>query len=235
MNCYTSHIFAGMGSIEPVHPEGKINNNSQQSKPLVAYKDNQCHGALVCLSASDYEKVMRSEGVGNGQPDQGYEEVVVEAIPYKNGRQRRPVQAVALRAREHVRLAQDPAPSLRYMEILRQGSTELGLSPCYQKFLQEHPVARASFLTRRIAVCNLVWTATLSFRLKIRVVSKIQSFFLWKVYAPPTSNAIVRIMSEVATIAILLPGALPGSLLLAYMLFTDRLSGMMKSLVESHW
>ena len=32
----------------------------------------------------DYEKIMRSEGVGNGRADQGYEEVVVDAIPYEN-------------------------------------------------------------------------------------------------------------------------------------------------------
>ena len=220
----------GMGSLEPVNPE---ECSKDQSKPLAAYKENQCHGALVRLSASEYEKVMRSEGVGHGRNDQGYEEVVVEAKPYKKGK--RAVQAIALRAREHVRLQNDPAPSLRYMKILREGADELGLSPCYREFLEKHPVAMSSPLTRKIAVFNLIWTVTLSFRLKIRIVSKIQSWFLWKVYAPPTRVFLVRLLSELATIAILLPGAVPGSLLFCYMQLRNSMSPMMKTLVNSHW
>lgn len=220
----------GMGSLEPVNSVGK--DRKGQSKALAAYKENQCHGALVRLSPSEYEKVMRSEGVGNGKNDQGYEEIVVEAKPYKG---KKTVQAVALRAREHVRLKADPAPSLRYMTILREGGNELKLSECYQEFLEKHPVSMPSPLLRKIAVFNLVWTVTLSFRLKIRIVSKIQSWFLWKVYAPPTSLFFVRLLSELATILILLPGAIPGSLLFLYMQLRNRMSPMMQTLVKSHW
>lgn len=220
----------GMGSLEPVNPN---ESNKRRSKPLVAYKENECHGALVRLSASEYEKVMRSEGVGSGRNDQGYEEIVVEAKPYKNSK--RTVQAIALRAREHVRLQNDPAPSLRYMKILKEGADELGLSPCYRDFLESHPVALASALTRRIAVFNLVWTSTVSFRLKIRIVSKIQSWFLWRVYTPPTSIFPVRLFSELATLLILLPGAIPGCLLFFYQKLQNSMSPMMKSLVNSHW
>jgi hypothetical protein len=128
----------GMGSLEPV-----VDKEKNGHKPLKQYKDgDECHGALVRLSPEDYEKVMRSEGVGSGNPNQGYEEVVVTAIPYN--KMKRPVQAVALRARDHVRLSFDPAPSLRYMKILRQGAEELGIKPCYREYLEEHPVAMAS-------------------------------------------------------------------------------------------
>lgn len=221
----------GMGSLEPVNDDS---DGSDQSKPLVAYEKNQCHGSLVRLSAKDYEKLMRSEGVGNGRPDQGYEEVVVKAMPYKKGKA--PVQAIALRAREHVRLKQDPAPSQRYMQILRQGADELGLDARYKEFLQRHPVAENSPLTRRIAVCNLVWTAMISFRLKVRAVSKVQSWLLWRVYVPPTTNFLAQAVGELATAGILLPGAIPGScLLLFHTLFGKGMSPMMKSMVDSHW
>jgi hypothetical protein len=228
----------GMGSLEPMAVDNDTSNtrntldSTSTSKPLIAYKESECHGALVRLSAQDYEKVMRSEGVGSGRQDQGYEEVVVTAVPYKGGR---PVQAVALRAREHVRLSFDPAPSQRYMDILRQGAKELGLAPCYQEFLTSHPVAEVSAVTRRIAVCNLVLTSKLSFQLKIRIVSKVQSWLLWRVYVPPTANMIPKVLSEVATAAILLPGAIPGSLLLLHMRLTNSTSKMMKTLIDSHW
>ena len=229
----------GMGSLEPMTVDSDTSNthntldsSTSTSKPLIAYKESECHGALVRLSAQDYEKVMRSEGVGSGSQDQGYEEVVITAVPYKGGR---PVQAVALRAREHVRLSFDPAPSQRYMDILRQGAQELGLAPCYQEFLRSHPVAEVSAVTRRIAICNLILTAKLSFQLKIRIVSKVQSWLLWRVYVPPTANRIPKVLSELATAAILLPGAIPGSLLLIHMRFTNSTSKMMKTLIDSHW
>ena len=130
----------GMGSLEPVE---------SSNKALLKYKANECHGALVKLSAQNYERVMRSEGVGTGSAQQGYDEVVVTAIPYN--RWRKPVQAVALRARSHVRLSQDPCPSRRYMKILRQGAQELGLKEEYQHFLRDHPVQEVSVWLRRIA------------------------------------------------------------------------------------
>jgi hypothetical protein len=249
----------GMGSLEPIatttttttttstsHGTNNfydVDHDNKNSKPLMAYKEPECHGALVKLSAKDYERVMRSEGVPG--PNQGYEEVVVEAVPYTYSqparflsRQRRcPVQAVALRAREHVRLSHDPAPSQRYMSILQKGAQELGLVPCYQDFLQQHPVAQSWLLTRRIAILNLIFTSKLSFQYKIRSISKLQSWWLWKVYVPPTiNNRLVRIVHELATMLILLPGAIPGLILLSYMkLRNNLLSPMMKLMIEEHW
>lgn len=219
----------GMGSLEPVDEESE----QKDYKPLVAYEKNECHGALVRVSAADYEKIMRSEGVGGGRADQAYEEVVVKAVPYKGGR---PVLAIALRAREHVRLRRDPAPSGRYIELLRQGANELGLVPCYRKFLDSHPVASLSPFTRKLAVCNLMWTALISFKLKWRQLAKVQNHFLWAVYVPPTSNFLLRLVCELATAVILLPGALPGSFLLLYnRLAKKELPKMMKVMVDSHW
>jgi len=219
----------GMGSLEPTIVE----NKSDCSRPLLAYEQDQCHGALVRVSAEDYERIMRSEGVGSGRTDQGYEEVVVEAIPYRGGR---PVQAISLRAREHVRLKSDTAPSLRYLEILREGAEELGLDTRYKEFLNSHPEAALSPITRKLAVCNLMWTATISFRLKFRLPSKIQSFFLWKVYVPPTASSVLILMGELATAVILLPGAIPGAVIFLYHKLTKiEMSRMMGSLVESHW
>jgi hypothetical protein len=48
----------GMGSLEPVV-------DSSSSQPLHAYAQPECHGALIALTVENYEKVMRSEGVGD--------------------------------------------------------------------------------------------------------------------------------------------------------------------------
>jgi hypothetical protein len=240
----------GMGSLEPVaaassttttrrRVDNETSNSNVSSKPLLAYKEPECHGALIKLSAQDYERVMRSEGVPG--PNQGYEEVVVEAVPYTKPRfpyhrRQRPVQAVALRARESVRLLQDPAPSKRYMSILQKGARELGLEESYQEFLQQHPVATSWSLTKRIAVLNLVLTSKLSFQYKIRSISKFQNWCLWKVYCPPTvNNRFIRMLHELATIFILLPVAIPGLVLFWYMKLQNSMTPMMKLLVEEHW
>ena len=216
----------GMGSLEPVE---------SSNKALLKYKANECHGALVKLSAQNYERVMRSEGVGTGSAQQGYDEVVVTAIPYN--RWRKPVQAVALRARSHVRLSQDPCPSRRYMKILRQGAQELGLKEEYQHFLRDHPVQEVSVWLRRIALQNLIMTATLSFRFKLRFISRIQSWLLFKVYVPSNGNGVARFLSELVTLLVIAPGAIFGCLFYFLMQATGTippfLSRMMTMLDDS--
>eukprot|EP00549_Striatella_unipunctata_P009026 CAMPEP_0118710510 /NCGR_PEP_ID=MMETSP0800-20121206/23430_1 /TAXON_ID=210618 ORGANISM="Striatella unipunctata, Strain CCMP2910" /NCGR_SAMPLE_ID=MMETSP0800 /ASSEMBLY_ACC=CAM_ASM_000638 /LENGTH=237 /DNA_ID=CAMNT_0006614717 /DNA_START=56 /DNA_END=766 /DNA_ORIENTATION=- len=129
-----------MGSLEPVLGDSSGSCGDKNNGALYPYHKQECHGALICLTAENYIKVMKSEGVGNPnmKTPPSYEEVVVTAVPYDQ--KKRPVQAVALRARPHARLAQDPAPSLRYMNLLREGAAELGLRPCYQEYLANHPV-----------------------------------------------------------------------------------------------
>ena len=84
-----------MGSIEPLPSFYEEDNNDHddpdprncrqlrrtESKAFVAYETNECHGALIKLSAEDYELVYKSEGGGRG-PTQGYEEIEVTCVPY---------------------------------------------------------------------------------------------------------------------------------------------------------
>ena len=214
----------GMGSLEPV-----VDSSSQ---PLHAYGQPECHGALITLTVENYEKVMRSEGVGhvNGSNPGGYEEVVVTAIPYD--RRKQPVQAITLRARPHVRLQQDPCPSERYMTLLKQGAAELQLQPDYQHFLSTDPVQQNPVWLKRIAVNNLIFTSTLSFRLKWRGWSRIQSWCLFQAYVPSTAPLVRRMVSDVLMAVLLLPGAVFGCLYRLFLTATKReLSPMIQRFV----
>lgn len=200
-------IEPGMGSLEPINSKSGGGSTSD-SKAIMTYKYDECHGALVKLTPENYEKVMRSEGVGSGRSDQGYEEIVIDAYPYN--RPNRPVKAVALRARDHVRLKYDPCPSARYMSILKEGARELGLRVCYQEFLARHPVQALSPWQRKEAIFNLIFTLTLSSTLKWRGISRLQSDLLFMVYRPPSASIVARRLSDTLTALILLPGAVIG-------------------------
>ena len=188
----------GMGSLEPL-------GGVKKSRPLLAYKKPECHGALILLDSENYEKVMQSEGVSHNSTNQGYEEIVVDAYPYDSST---PVKAVALRAKPHVRLTRDPAPSLRYMTILRQGAAELGLEAEYQDFLTQHPVQNVPVWLRRIAVNNLVFTFIVSNKFKMRAYSKFQSWLLFGLYDPSVQKGPRKILTDVMSAAVLLPGCL---------------------------
>lgn len=207
-----------MGGLEPLdtyYENSKAGDGGTQaemlkrteSRALKSYEREECHGALIKLSADDYERVYKSEGGGSGA-HQGYEEIMVTCVPYDTSHP--PVQAVALRAREHVRLRQDPCPSKRYMSIIREGAAELGLKDCYQKWLEDHPVQEPSKPFRKFAINSMVFTITLSMGLKIRFVSVVQSWLLFKVYVLPTEPRWKRIMGELAATVILLPTACAG-------------------------
>lgn len=208
----------GMGSLEPV--------DSVTSKALHAYRRPECHGALVTLTPENYEKVMRSEGVGNPESSSssstnnppGYEEVVVTAVPYD--RRKPAVQAIALRARPHVRLRQDPCPSQRYMTLLIQGAAELQLHPDYQAFLAAHPVQQSPVWLKRLAVYNLMFTFALRSSAALRYFkwpvgyyySRCQSWLCFGVYVPSTAPRVQRAASHVAMAGLLAPGAFWGAL-----------------------
>jgi hypothetical protein len=186
---------------------------------------------LILLTPDNYQRVMQSEGVSDDNPNGGYEEVVVTAVPYD--RSKPPVQAVALRARPHVRLRREPAPSARYMQILRDGAAELGLSPGYQAFLASHPVQQTPAWIKHVAVNNLVFTFTLNSMLSSRrsagaaggggppmgrrsLVSRVQSWILFRCYVPPNRPLLQRRLSDLATAAVLLPGAAAGAAIRLY-------------------
>lgn len=192
-------IEPGMGSLEPVN---------SGAKALLTYEPGECHGALIQLTPENYEKVMRSEGVGNGQGDQGYEEIVVDAYPYEHSQS--PVKAVALRAREHVRLTFDPCPSPRYMSILREGAEELGLKQCYQEFLKHHPVETLARWQRKQAIFNIFFMFSMSSLLKWRGLNQLQSRILFFFYTSDSSRKVRKTLSVAMTTLILLPGSLMG-------------------------
>lgn len=98
------------------------------------------------------------------------------------------------------------------MTILRQGAKELGLKPCYQKFLAEHPVQELKKWQKNQALYNLLATWTLSMTLKWRGLSQLQSKLLFLVYARPSSSPLVRSLSDLFTALILLPGSIIGFL-----------------------
>jgi hypothetical protein len=258
----------GMGSIEPVNNDLLHRSYSTPSlaasasrPPFLAYHRPECHGALVLLTADDYEKVMRSEGVGGGSDEdtegvnesqignddcdhdisrrfvsriqrhwrrrrrlqrhrksqrkrqlkEGYEEVVVDAYPYSDPT--KPVKAIALRARPHVRLPFDPYPSARYMSILKEGAKELGLKPCYQTFLEEYPVQQVPAWLKKESLYNLITTFTISSALKWRGFSRLQTSLLFAVYNkhdPSAGAAWRQVTSDVLTSLILFPGAVTG-------------------------
>lgn len=202
----------GMGSLEPVDAD---------SKALLEYENNECHGALVKLSPENYEKLMRSERVGGSNEraaEQGYEEIIVDAYPYKGKKMwgfnnNKSVKAVALRARPHVRLRHDSCPSPRYMNILKDGAKELGLEQSYQGFLSRHPVQNLRAWQKKEAIYNLVFVLSVSSMLKWRGWSKLQSRLLYMVYVRPSAPRTAKIVSDFITAAILLPGAIFGWLL----------------------
>jgi hypothetical protein len=219
-------VEPGMGSIEPC--------SESATKPLLAYEKDECHGALVLLTAENYSKVMASEGVSPNVTNPGYEEVVVMAVPYDTSKP--PVQAVALRARSHIRLAFDPSPSARYMKILREGAAELNLKPCYQEYLNKYPVQLVPTWLRKVAAYNLIFTFSFSTFTKWRGLSKLQSFLLFRVYVPSSANAAARLVSNTAMAVLLFPGSIIGFLIRKYKSLTKTefspFLGRMLTLVE---
>lgn len=208
-----------MGSLEPI-PAAETSDDEKIPRPLHSYTHEECHGALVQLTPDNYQKLMRSEGVGlemtnstrnSTQQPPGYEEIVVTAHPYTNGP---PVSAIALRARPHVRLSQDAAPSLRYMTLLREGAAELNLRPCYQAFLANHPVQYTPKWLKRMAVYNMIATLSISQVLASwRIVSRLQSRVLNIVNVLPTRHAVLQAMGHILQALCLLPGSTTGWIL----------------------
>jgi len=192
-------IEPGMGSLEPV---------DSSARAMLKYEPGECHGALIQLTPENYEKVMRSEGVGRGNGDDGYEEIIVDAYPY--GQAETPVKAVALRARDHVRLDFDPCPSARYMAILREGAEELGLKQSYQEFLKRHPVEILAKWQRKQAMYNIFFMFGLSALLRWRGLIKLQSRILFFFYTSDASRKVRKSASAFITTLILIPGSLMG-------------------------
>lgn len=207
----------GMGSLEPIE---KISKNRKSLPQQRSYGKPECHGALMLLTPENYEKVMASEGVvnpnnKNNKFQSSYEEIVVTAIPYDSTKP--PVQAIALRARPHVRLKSDPLPSERYMTMLREGALELGLQSCYRDFLTNHPVQQTPKWLKNLALKNLIATVIITFQLKWRGLSKLQSLILFSCYVPSTAHPLLQILSNLLNAIVLFPGAVVGIIIQAHL------------------
>lgn len=171
-------------------------------------KKEGCHGALIQVTAKNYDKIWRSEG--GGHANSGYKEVVVTAYPYDN---KEPVQAVALFATDRVRLKHEICPSPRYMAIVCKGAEEAGLKAEYRECLDRYPVQKVPPWLRTIAVNNMFLMIRLGTVFKTRFFLRVQSWFLWTVFVPSTSSCwIKRNASNVACGLILFPGSLLGSI-----------------------
>ena len=195
-------IEPGFGSLEPIDSDAKA---------MLKYESGECHGALIQLTPENYERVMRSEGVGSGKSDQGYDEIIVEVHSYDKSQA--PVKAVALRARDHVRLPYDSCPSTRYMSILREGAKELGLRESYQEFLKRHPVEVLTQWQRKQAIFNIFFMMSVTSVLKWRGLTKLQNRILFLFYVSDSSRKLRKTLSAVMMTTILLPGSLMGLML----------------------
>jgi hypothetical protein len=203
----------GMGSLEPLddHVAGEKGSKQKSSQALSSYHAPECHGALIKLTPTQYERVMKSEGIGMKRS--GYVERVVTAVPYDTSQP--PVQAIALTVQPHARLNKDPSPSKRYMQILREGAAELQLKPCYQEFLAQHPIQIVPVWMKRLCISNLVFTFSVGKLLNNwRGLSRLQSWLLFRVYVNSSAGKVRCAVSNVLTAVILLPGAIAGMLLM---------------------
>ena len=108
------------------------------------------------------------------------------------------------------------------MAMLKEGAAELQLVPDYQQFLSKHPVQQSPLWLKRIALYNLIFNFTLSFKLKWRGLSRLQSWFLFKVYVPSTAPALQRVVSDVVMGFMLLPGAWLGVVYRIFLQATRR-------------
>eukprot|EP00579_Thalassiosira_antarctica_P032802 CAMPEP_0202001350 /NCGR_PEP_ID=MMETSP0905-20130828/7470_1 /ASSEMBLY_ACC=CAM_ASM_000554 /TAXON_ID=420261 /ORGANISM="Thalassiosira antarctica, Strain CCMP982" /LENGTH=305 /DNA_ID=CAMNT_0048558033 /DNA_START=89 /DNA_END=1006 /DNA_ORIENTATION=+ len=233
-------VEPAMGSLEPLPSfyeknDAKTDHPSilkrSESKPLLAYGKQECHGALIKLSAHDYELVYRSEG-----GDQGalcsYEEIIVVCVPYDKSRA--PVRAVGFRVREHARIEQDPCPSKRYMDIIREGAAELGLADSYQQWLNCHPAQEPSNFIKKVGKYCVIFTFTIAHGLKMPLVANIQRMILFQVYVLPTEPRWRQIVGEIAAAVIMLPTACLGLALRGFLESTGLMPPAMKKWIQSN-
>ncbi|GMI08125.1 hypothetical protein TrVE_jg11763 [Triparma verrucosa] len=157
------------------------------------------HGALVSLSRSEYEKVWLSEGGGSSNPS--YYEYPVSAVPYNSTT---PIPAISFRARPHARLKTDASPSLRYLNLLILGATELNLHQSYLDYLKSIPTQNPSTFLRFMSV-NSFFITGLMWKLKCRWLLKPSTTLLWLVYRPASSSRLSLFLSEVMSCFILAP------------------------------
>ena len=106
------------------------------------------------------------------------------------------------------------------MEILISGATELGIREQYIAELKAIQVQQVSSALRLLAV-HYLYLVTSLFRLKVSWLVRSLSWVLWRAYVPSTcTNPVKRLLGDVFTAVLLLPGASLGALIRLYLLAT---------------
>lgn len=193
-----------MAGIEPIpNVETYVASRRSYSKP-------EAHGSLIQVSAEDYESLAQSEGIRQ-KPDQGYEEIVVQAYTYKNPN--KCIDAICLRVRDHVKIPNEEqaCPSLRYITLLRDGAAELQLDPSYQEFLNQHPADETPPFLNKMGKYSVALMFSLMMKFQSNPIIKFyrhaQKKFLWFVYVPSTGSQILRYGSFFVSGLMMLPSA----------------------------
>ncbi|KAL7524985.1 hypothetical protein ACHAXR_000804, partial [Thalassiosira sp. AJA248-18] len=228
-NCRLAFNLVGAPPLEPAF--GSLEPLRSDSEPVVAYGEKECHGALIKLSAHDYSLVHRSEGGDMGKLC-GYEEIIVICVPYD--RTKTPVKAVAFRVREHRRTGgQDPCPSKRYMDILRQGAAELGLEDSYQQWLKDHPVQHTSKFTAAVGIHSTLFTFAIADRCHMHWFLNIQNMLLYRVLVLPTMPIWKQIAGEIAAVFLMFPTACLGFVSRRFLEYSGLMSPEMKKWITN--
>jgi len=228
-----------MRAIPPLEPSMGSLEPAEGVELAAAYPGNECHGALILLSAGDYDRVMRSEGVGAGKtsyrsdPERGYEEIVVKAQPYGGGA---PVNAVSLRLKIKSRMPRDLCPSLRYMDLIRSGAKELGLAEPYQKWLDEYHVQRSPKIIQKLAVYNIIVTSIGRKNFLIKWYSSARQIAISGLFVSSTnSSTTVQLLSNFAMGMIFFPVSMIGYFLMATRKWTGfTLPPMLEKMLEKY-
>ena len=142
----------------------------------------------------------------------GYEEIVVDALPY--GEQR------AVRAREHTRLAADADPSERCKRLLVEGARSLGLEREYVAALEARTTQRVGGVLRALTVQHLFFQVLLFRAPRMRPLARAISALLWHAYVPTSHpTAARRFTGNAAPSLLLLPTATLGVMVRLVMFF----------------
>ena len=103
----------------------------------------EVHGLLLRMRPGEFAKLVSSEGENHA-----YRQVEVEVESYRGEM----IRALAFSALDSRRLEQDRPPSLRYLELIRNGARLSGLDPSYIRKLDSLPYMEKSLVARLISV-----------------------------------------------------------------------------------
>ena len=168
----------------------------------IAESDGEaCPGCVYEMAGEAYEALWRSEG--GAMPRSPYREVVVRVTP----RDGPAVDAITLAAEDWARLRNDAMPSARYLGIIERGARGLGFE-AHADHLATMPRADPSILVKVVAASH--GTVNIGcYRLGWgKILAPVRAACYACLYGG--RSRLLRLLSEAALVAVLLPGALAG-------------------------